>query len=92
MNELKIDIKQSIIMLSSNGWSQRRIAQELGINRETVAKYRREARASDPPKPAIVPTGSRAGRKSQCEPFREQITLSAEAGLSAQRIYQDLVT
>jgi hypothetical protein len=30
-------------------------------------------------------------RKSQCEPFRAQITSAREAGLSAQRIYQDLV-
>lgn len=107
MNELKMDLQQSIVTLTGSGWSQRRIARELGINRETVAKYRREARAAKVPKPAIlpagsseefeskpaiVPTGSRAGRKSQCEPFREQITLSAQAGLSAQRIYQDLVS
>jgi transposase len=125
-----MDIRQSIITLTGSGWSQRRIARELGINRETVAKYRGQARAgavpnpamvptglaevsaSKPanlptgspaaerpqsssgaePKPAIVPTGSGPGRKSQCEPLRGPITLSWEAGLSAQRIYQDLVS
>ena len=130
MNQLKMEVRQSIITLSLSGWSQRRIARELGINRETVARYRREARAeaegkpaivpagssegagSKPAivpaglvstelsledggreaKPAIVPAGSGAGRKSQCEDFRDQITLGWEAGLSAQRIYQDLVS
>ena len=107
MNQLKMELQQTILTLTGRGWSQRRIARELGINRETVAKYRREARAEDPPKPAIVPagsseefgskpailpTGSKAGRKSQCEPFREQITVSVEAGLTAQRVYQDLVS
>src|SRR5215211_1051504 len=107
MNELKMELQQSILTLSGRGWSQRRIARELGINRETVGKYCLEAGAADPPKPAIVPagsseevgskpailpTGSKAGRKSQCEPFREQIMLRVEAGLSAQRVYQDLVS
>ena len=121
-----MDLKQSIITLSRNGWSQRRIARELGINRETVAKYRREARESKPAivptgsggldpkpaippagssapdsasgnpnsesKPAIVPTGSELGRKSRCEPLRTVVVAAWEAGLSAQRIYQDLVT
>jgi transposase len=129
MNRLKMDVRQSIITLSVSGWSQRRIARELGIDRETVARYRREARAEaaskpanlpagsaegTPSKPAIVPTGSAAsdrslaeggreakpaivpagsgaGRKSQCEEFREPITRLWEGGLSAQRIYQDLV-
>ena len=130
VNQLKMDLRQSIITLSGNGWSQRRIARELGINRETVARYRQEerqaaqakpadvlagsseastskpaivpagspgpepcqAKGQSEPKPAIVPAGSEPGRKSQCEPFRSQITLVWEAGLSAQRIYQDLVS
>ena len=33
----------------------------------------------------------RLGRKSQCEPFEAAIDSKMEAGLSAQRIYQDLV-
>jgi transposase len=130
VNQLKMDLRQSIISLSDNGWSQRRIARELGINRETVARYRREQReegqakpanmpagspeaaaskpatlptgspASEPcqdngqseSKPANVPTGSEPIRKSQCEPFRVQIAAAWETGLSAQRIYQDLVS
>jgi transposase len=126
MNLLKMDIRQSIITLSDDGWSQRRIARELGINRETVAKYRQEKRDQAPsnpaivptgspdpsdskpaiappgsvevqqearaPKPAIVPAGSGAGRKSQCESFRAEIIAGLDGGLTAQRIYQDLVS
>jgi len=54
---------------------------------------------SDDSKPAIPPAGSNGskpaipptGRPSECEPFREFITQQIESGLSAQRIYQDLV-
>lgn len=42
-------------------------------------------------KPAIVPTGSKAGRTSQCAPLADVIEHGLSAGLSAQRIYQDLV-
>lgn len=44
-------------------------------------------------KPAIVPSGksgAEPGRRSQCEAHRQRITAQLEAGLSAQRIYQDL--
>ena len=58
MNQLKMDIQQTISTLSRGGWSQRRIARELGIDRETVARYRRLARQAEEPKPAIPPAGS----------------------------------
>jgi len=124
MNRLKMDIQITITTLSCSGWSQRRIARELGIDRETVARYRGLARqAEEPkpaispagsvavlqsnpaivppgseativphdPKPAISPAGSKPGRLSQCEPFTAAIELGLDRGLSAQRIYQDLV-
>lgn len=50
--------------------------------------------SADPPvagKPANVPTG-KSGRVSQCEGFRTAIETAVEAGLSSQRIYQDLTT
>ena len=50
MNRLKMAEVQAILTLASRGWSFRRIAEALGIDRETVARYVREAR--DPPKPA----------------------------------------
>ena len=41
-------------------------------------------------KPAIVPTG-KSGRQSQCAAYGEPIALGLDKGLSAQRIFQDLV-
>jgi hypothetical protein len=82
------------------GWSQRRIARQLGLNRKTVGRYLRLAKPiistagdldSCQSKPAISTTGSIAGRKIQCEPLAEAILDKVEVGLSAQRIYQDLV-
>ena len=58
MNQLKMDIQQTISTLTRSGWSQRRIARELGIDRETVARYRRLARQAEEPEPAISPAGS----------------------------------
>ena len=39
----------------------------------------------------ISTAGKGTGRKSQCEPLAEAIMAKVEVGLSAQRIYQDLV-
>jgi transposase len=99
MNRLKVSLQHSIVTLAANGWSQRRIARELGIHRETVGKYLRMAESkpaivptgSEGSKPAIVPTGYGPGRHSQCERWRAQIEHGVGLGLSAQRIYQDLV-
>ena len=127
-NLLKMAFSESIRTLHSRGWSQRRIADELGINRETVARHLRQA---DPPsKPANAPPGSTApdgapkpanapsgsegdevapeltvtppgsgpdpqprgnGRASGCEPWRDVIRAKCDLGLTAQRVYQDLV-
>src|SRR3954470_2452656 len=55
-NLLKMAVSETIRTLHRRGWSQRRIADELGINRETVARHLRQA---DPPsKPANAPPGS----------------------------------
>ncbi len=50
------------------------------------------ANAASNSKPAISIAGSGAGRKSSCEAWEPQIAAALELGLSAQRIYQDLVT
>jgi transposase len=42
--------------------------------------------------PAIPPAGFKPGRVSQCEPFETFIKADLDGGLSAQRIYQDLVS
>jgi transposase len=55
-NRLKVAMIETILSLLQRGWSQRRIARELGIDRETVARYLRQASAA--PKPANAPIGS----------------------------------
>ena len=52
---------------------------------------------SNPPpaessEPALSPAGSKSGRVSHCEPFESVIKAGLDAGLSAQRIYQDLAS
>jgi transposase len=102
-NVLRVSLQTTIYSLADRGWSQRRIARELGINRETVGRYLRLAENAKPAiltpgfegsteaKPAISTAGKSVGRKSQCEPLAEVILAKVEVGLSAQRIYQDLV-
>jgi DNA-binding CsgD family transcriptional regulator len=43
INELNVHLQHSSVALSAQGWSRRRIARELGINRETVGRYLRLA-------------------------------------------------
>ena len=102
MNILNVSLQHSILTLAAHGWSRRRIARELGMDRETVGKYLRLAESKpaistpgsegDPgSKPAILTPGSAGGRQSQCLPWQLQIEAAVSVGLSAQRIYQDLV-
>jgi transposase len=117
VNQLNVSLQHSITTLAAQGWSRRRIARELDVNRETVGKYLRMADSkpaistsgsapvaeakpailtpgseADPTaKPAISTLGSTAGRQSLCQPWRPQIEAAVAVGLSAQRIYQDLV-
>jgi transposase len=104
MNQLTVSLQHSIATLAAKGWSARKIAREVGVHRETVGRYLHPAQEDSKPaivppgsgegsdsKPAIVPAGSKAGRTSQCAPLRAVIEQGLVAGLSAQRIYQDLV-
>lgn len=104
MYQLKVNQQQSIIGLYERGWSRRRIARELGLDRGTVRKYLAgKSKSANPqtgsgedisPKPATNPqTGSAVlpGPASLCDPWREQIKEGLEQGLTIQRIYQDLV-
>jgi transposase len=102
-NVLKVSLQATIYSLYNRGWSRRRIARELGINRETVGRYLLLASLAKPAistpgvegdnesKPAISTPGKGVGRRSQCEPLAEVISAKVEVGLSARRIYQDLV-
>jgi transposase len=106
MNQLKVNQQQSISALHAQGWSGRRIARELGLDRGTVRHYlagiskpatpHTGSTDADRSKPATDPhTGSvglLGGPASLCEPWREQIEQGLGRGLSIQRIYQDLVT
>jgi transposase len=55
-NLLQVAVIDTILSLHQRGWSQRRIARELGVNRETVARHLRQQQSA--PKPAIAPLGS----------------------------------
>ena len=119
MNQLKVNQQHTIIALHEQGWSKRRIARELALDRATVRKYL----AASAAKPATLQTGSgqaegsksptphtgsaevteakpptpqtgsdsKSGPASLCDPWREPIAAAFQAGLSVQRIYQDLV-
>lgn len=88
--------KSAILGLRRRKWSYRRIARELGLDRRTVARYieqyekdgLEEAKADS--KCTILPPG-KSGRQSQCTAYFEQIKLALEKGLSAQRIWQDMI-
>ncbi len=104
MNQLNVSLQHSIAALAAKNWSARKIARELGVHRETVGRYlhpvEADAKPAIPPtgsqadsnsKPAIVPAGSKPGRTSQCASLSAVIEHGLLVGLSAQRIYQDLV-
>ena len=134
MNRINVSLQQSITALIERGWSKRRIARELQLDRATV---RRQLLATanaatnpavgsgavGPPKPVTNLThgtegqaanaatnpahgsdevaaanaasnpaiGARPGPPSLCAPFATEIEAAVETGLSAQRIYQDLI-
>lgn len=102
-NRLKMAIVNAIIGLLDQGWSYRRIEREPGVRRETVSRYDRSRRESSNPakappgsdgdmgaKAANMPPGSRPCR-SQCDPFADIIQSKLDQGLSAKRVWQDLV-
>jgi transposase len=122
MNRLKMAMIETILSLHRQGWSNRRIARELGIDRGAVSRQLRrfqatskaakviigseqesnEAKAAKviigsealPPAEATAhPEEDEAGKsRSQCEPWRQVIVGKIDQGLTAQRVYQDLVS
>ena len=81
-NLLKMATRETIRTLHHRGWSQRRIADELGINRETVARHLRQAQP--PPKPANAPSGSEAdqdaAKPANAPPGSEGVSVSVREG------------
>jgi transposase len=123
-NLLSMATIDAILTLRQRNWSIRRIAKELGLHRDTVARHlqlRQQAAPSSQPtvpdagaeavsackighpsggagdvKIGQAPIGSeappaRAEQASLCEPYRAIIETKLAAGLTAQRIFQDLV-
>jgi Homeodomain-like domain len=80
-NVLKVSLQTTTYSLAQRGWSQRRIAKELGINRETFSRYLRLPKPAisitgnlvgkEESKPAISIAGIGAGRRSRCEALAE---------------------
>ncbi|MCL4485787.1 MAG: IS21 family transposase [Nitrospirae bacterium] len=94
VNALKMAQGDAISGLLALGWSHRRIARELGVNRETVSRYARLQQS--PSNPAIPTPGPssrnlKSGRQSHCVFFDEIIKKKIEQKPNAQRIYQDIV-
>jgi transposase len=103
-NQLKMVDIQSILTLRGRGWSRRRIARELGVDRETVTRYVRlsaagpvvdgsnpaSALSGNQPAGGAKPANAPPGSPSGCEPWRATIAGKLEEGLSIQRIHQDL--
>ena len=105
-NYLRVSMQQTIITLHVKGWSKRRIAREVGVNRRTVTKYITQhdskctisttGSAFDNEvvansKCTISTTGSE-GRKSLCLNYHDFIDKRLTRNFSAQRIYQDLIS
>lgn len=105
-NHLKMAERETIVALHRQGWSKRRIARELGVDRGAVRRLLRvssrpnsgeaASESSIAPTPVEVLTGSECAgtvpgaARSKCDPFRQLIEQKIEAGLSAQRIFQDM--
>ncbi len=71
-NQLKMSKIQSVLALRQQGWTFTRIAQELGIHRETAAQYvRRYSKpteapcGSEGPKPTQAPTGTSGSKPAE---------------------------
>jgi len=82
MNQIKVHYEQAIYTLAERGLSNRRIARDLGIHRETVSRYLKS-------KPAKVHTGS-ASTPSSCYGYVRIIQDKLLQGRSFIRIFQDL--
>src|SRR6266852_4058475 len=97
-NRLKMAFVDTLLSFHRLGWSNRRIARELGIDRDAVSRHIHQALAES--KAAKAPPGSETAAepalarpsRSLCEAWHAVILTKVEAGLTAQRIYQDLVS
>jgi len=86
-NYLKVDKRQQVLALLELHWSYRRIERETGVRRETIASYDRQCRSNA----AKVFAGSEPRTRSTAVSYHSAIQEKLEDGLTAQRIWQDLV-
>src|SRR4051794_35939025 len=100
-NQLKMATVQFILELHAQGWSGRRIARELGVDRETVSRYVAQSKPANAPmdRPGESALSNlakspirMAGRISSCAAWREVIQSKHQQQLTARRIYQDLIS
>lgn len=104
-NRLTMAKINAIRTLHQSGHSNRKIAELLGVDRETVGKYVQPGESENRPNAPTGSEGSEAaglpppegsgptvspGPESECEPYRQIIVEKLEQGLSATRIHQDL--
>ncbi|HYG21461.1 MAG TPA: helix-turn-helix domain-containing protein [Verrucomicrobiae bacterium] len=83
MNQLKVNQQETIVALHRQGWSKRRIARELRVDRVTVRRYlaaEQEAKSPNNPRTGSavdLVAGAGAlelanfGPESLCEPWKE---------------------
>ena len=96
-NYLTMPKQQQILALLALGWSYRRIEAETGVRRETISRYdqRRANAAKTFPGSAANPAktfpGSPPRPRFAAAVYRTAIAEKLDAGLSLQRIWQDLV-
>ena len=97
-NYLKMPKKSQVLALLELGWSYRRIEAETGVRRETVSRYDRMRRANaaktfagSDVNPAKTFPGSTPRPRFSAAVYRTAIAEKLDAGLSLQRIWQDLV-
>ena len=75
--ELKMEQHQTIIGLWRQGWSYRRIAAELGIDRDTVSRHVKAAGGPVAPKPAEADAGGQGERAANAA-----ISITGSTGLA----------
>ena len=76
---LKVNEQETIRTLAAKGFSQRRIALELGVNRRTVARYAgRVSKCTT--LGGEVTAGSEGGEEAKCTTLEGKVTAGLEAG------------
>lgn len=95
-NRLRMVQVQTIQVLLDRGWSRRRIARELGIHRDTVARYARRVRAGPGlagspggSKPAKVITGS--GGETRPDPPGGSVPVVTAGGRSRCAPFREVI-